>query len=117
MKKEFITIKIARNTYRKILLDEIIYCKADRSYSIIKTNEAEITYSYPLKELEKLITNSLFVRVNRSCILNITKCLELKIGKAPTVTLITNEQIAINSDCIHKIAEYLKIQLSEVENR
>lgn len=116
MKKEFITIKIARNTYRKIFIDEIIYCKADRSYSIIKTNETEITYSYPLKDLEKLLTNSLFVRVNRSYILNISKCVELKTGKSPTITLINDEQIKIFSDCIHQIAEYLKVSLSEVKN-
>lgn len=58
MEREFITIKTEKNRYRKIYLDDILYCKAERAYSIIKTIDSEYTFCKPLKELENFFNNN-----------------------------------------------------------
>ena len=50
MEKEFIAIKIEINRYRKIYLNEILYCKADRAYSVIKAEDSEYTFSEPINK-------------------------------------------------------------------
>jgi DNA-binding LytR/AlgR family response regulator len=71
--KEFITIKIRRNRYRKVFLDDILYCKAERAYSTIITKNAEYTFCEPLKNVEPLFEfEDNFVRINKSYIVNLT---------------------------------------------
>lgn len=115
MEKEFITIKIERSRYRKIYTDDILYCKADRIYSIIKTIEREFMYSKPLKELELLLNEKQFLRVNRSYVVNIAKCVEFKTGNGAELILCNNEIIKPTEDVILKLKENFKIIGSEVE--
>ena len=73
-KKKFVSMKIARNEYRKVFLADILYCKADRSYSIIKTIDSEYTFCEPLKHLETLFNHiDTFIRVHKSYIVNMEK--------------------------------------------
>ena len=109
MEKEFIAIKIGINRYRKIYLNEILYCKADRAYSVIKTDDSEYTFSEPLKNLENLLTSTAFIRVNRSYIVNLTKCIELKTGAKPEIILINKEVIKPNSNLLSIISEYFNL--------
>lgn len=84
MERKFITIKIGINRYRRVFLDDILYCKADRAYSIIKTKDSEYTFCEPLKNIEPLFEmHDSFLRVNRSFIANLTKCIEFKTGTKP----------------------------------
>ncbi len=48
-KMRFVSIKIATNKYRKVFLADILYCKADRSYSIIKTIDSKYAFCEGLK--------------------------------------------------------------------
>ena len=41
LKNDFISIKIGKNRYRKVFIDDILLCKADRTYSVIKTKDCE----------------------------------------------------------------------------
>ncbi len=112
MTKEFITIIIERNRFRKIFIDDIIYCKADRCYSIIKTIDKEFSYSKPLKELEQLLSKDRFIRISRSFIVNITQCIELKTGKGSKVILLNNEELNLSTDSLSKLENYFKITIS-----
>jgi len=52
MKRDFIPIKVERNRFKKILINDIIYCKAEGTYSVIKTISDEFTFSKCLKEIQ-----------------------------------------------------------------
>lgn len=117
MERDFIIIKISKNRFRKIFINDIIYCKADRIYSIIKTIDSEVLYTKPLKELEQLFKNFNFIRVNRSYFVNISKCIELKTGKIPELLLENGETIKANTDCLQDLEELFKTCNSEAEKR
>ena len=51
-KRDFIPIKVERNRFKKILINDIIYCKAEGPYSVIKTISDEFTFSKCLKEIQ-----------------------------------------------------------------
>ena len=54
-----------------IKIDEIIYCKADDSYCTIFTKDDAYMVTKTLKEVESLINQTNFFRVNRSYLVNI----------------------------------------------
>ena len=116
MKKEFITIKISRNLNRKIFTDDILYCKADRAYSTIKTHNEELLYSKSLKNIEELLKGkNNFVRISRSYIVNIDNCIELNNSTEPKIKLLNNEEISTNSDCLQQLEKLFEINSSETE--
>jgi len=110
LKNDFVTIKIGKNRYRKVFLENILYCKADRAYSLIKTNNAEYSYSVSLKKTEYLFEKySCFLRVNRSYIVNLANCIELKIGTKPELILKNGEIVHPNDAFITEIMIFFKI--------
>ena len=114
LKNDFITIKIGRNRYRKVFLENILYCKADRSYSLIKTFDAEYSFSETLKSIEDLFENhNYYLRVNRSYIINLTNCIELKIGTKPELILKNGEIVHPNDAYITEIMAFFKISKTE----
>jgi len=115
MERDFIPIKLERNRYRKIYLNDIIYCKAERAYSKVKTVYSEFVYSKPLKELSKLINSDTFVRVNRSFIVNMDKCLEIKIGLHPEIILENDIIIKPNISSLNELIKLFNIVSSEIE--
>ena len=50
---------------------DIIYCKADDNYCEIYTTNKMYTISKPLKEIEKSINKTLFIRIHRSYLVNL----------------------------------------------
>ena len=116
MKRDFIFIKIARNSYKRIYLDEIIYCKADRAYCNIKTHNKEFTFSKPLSSLEEQLKQSInFIRIKRSYIVNIDNCIEFNNSNTPELLLVTGEKLKPSIDCIKLIERLFKISNSETE--
>ncbi|MFA8299544.1 MAG: LytR/AlgR family response regulator transcription factor [Hyphomicrobiales bacterium] len=103
MDSPFIVINISKNRYRKIYLSDILYCKAERAYSIIKTVTKEFLLSHPLKNLEYLLNYNGFVRVNRSYIVNIEKCIELKTGNNPQIIMNNDEVIKPSRDNVSEL--------------
>lgn len=49
--REFVTLKIGRNRYRKVFLDQIILFKSDNTYTEVKTFGVKYVLSEPLKTL------------------------------------------------------------------
>ncbi len=91
---EFIVLTIARNRKRKFCTDQIIYLKADNSYTTLKLADGQtFIISKPLKEIEQMLCKSTFYRVNRSISINIHHCIEIKIGNSPEILLANNEII------------------------
>lgn len=61
-----------QNNYRKVAFDDIIWIKADRSYSIIHISERQdMIVSSNLAVVEKELPASDFIRIHRSCIVNL----------------------------------------------
>lgn len=54
-----------------IKIEEIVYCKADDSYCTIYTKDKAYVVTKTLKEVESLIDQTNFFRINRSYLLNI----------------------------------------------
>ncbi len=91
MDKDYVTIKVSRNTYRKFFITDILYFKANGSYTTIKTFSNECTLSDCLKEFEYLLTRNNFLKINRSYIVNTDNCIEVKVGKKSTIRIINGE--------------------------
>lgn len=93
--KEFVVLTIERNRKRKIFIDEILYCKADNSYTLVALdNSSKYIISKPIKEFETILNHFNFYRISRSLIVNITHCVELKTGSKPEI-LLTNTEVVI----------------------
>lgn len=57
----------------KLLLEDILYVEADRNYCTIKTGAAAYVLSSTLKTMEEKLPPTVFTRVHRSYMVNITK--------------------------------------------
>ncbi len=78
-------------------LSQILYVEADNSYSIIKlsTGEQYIT-SKPLKDYEELLSNNKsFVRIHKSCIINLGKIKEYTKGEPCFILMTDNKQFEV----------------------
>jgi len=96
MKVKYITIKVDRNTIRKIFITDILYIKAEGAYSKIKlVSEQTFLVSRLLKTFSFLTENFNFYRAKRSFIINIDNIIELKKGKKNYITLVNTEKIEI----------------------
>lgn len=70
--KHFLFVKDA-NMYKRINILEILYVEAKGSYSKIVTKDRSYTLSYNLNYFSKYIDNSLFRKVHRSFVVNLSK--------------------------------------------
>ncbi len=88
-----------KNNWLAIHTDQILYIKAEASYSIISTLERNIKVSKNLSAMEKLIENQdHFFRVHRSFIINKHFIKSLKKGNDSSVELINGDQIPISQN-------------------
>ena len=51
--------------------EEIIYCRADRSYCTLFFDKKEIVCSKPLADLSKLLNPMVFIRIHNSFLINL----------------------------------------------
>jgi len=100
MEKEYIVFTVGRNKIRKIYLNEIIYIKASGSYSKIYLEFDVITISKILKEVDQFIKNELFIRINRSCIINLYYCSEIKSGNSAFLVMKNGDKIKVSKNKI-----------------
>lgn len=61
------------NKLVKILFDDIYYVEADRNYAKIHTKNESILVVCPLKVLNEKLPGTVFIRIHRSFMVNITK--------------------------------------------
>ena len=111
MEKEFITVTIGRSRYRKIYYDEILYCEADGSYCTIKAVDEKRKLTINLKTVGILLKHKAFVRINRSCIVNTSKCLEIKTSNKPELILYNGDKLHPNDESIDALYEAFCIAL------
>ncbi|TXI32338.1 MAG: response regulator transcription factor, partial [Niabella sp.] len=66
-----------RERMLKIMLSDIMFIEADRNYSRIFTQKKEFLLSISLKTMEEKLPETLFVRVHRSYVINLTQIEEV----------------------------------------
>lgn len=71
-KKNFVFVKSEKN-YVKLFFDDILYVSAMQNYCIIYTNEQKFIVYLTLKSLERELQPDLFLKTNRSSIVNLDK--------------------------------------------
>jgi|WetSurMetagenome_2_1015567.scaffolds.fasta_scaffold840429_2 two-component system, LytTR family, response regulator len=92
--KEFIVLTIKRNRKRKFYTEQILYCKADNSYTTIKLlDNKSFIISKQLKEIEGMLSKATFYRVSRNLLININHCIEIKTGRTPEILLTNHETV------------------------
>lgn len=96
MMKKFLIVKSNRK-YKKLFVDEILYCKADGAYTgfYFSGDKETIWACYLLKEVESMLTEAPFFRVNRSYLVNLDHCHEL-ICKTNEIVLCNGEKISVS---------------------
>ena len=93
--------------YSFLELDQIIYCNASRSYTVIYlTNQQKIIISKPLKFLDDTLPSSRFFRINRSQIINLKYIEKYSRASQGEITLTNGIIISISE---HKKARFLKL--------
>lgn len=61
-----------QNSYERVSLDEIMWIEANGSYcTIYATRKRSFTLSYPLTRIEERLPTKLFIRIQRSYLVNI----------------------------------------------
>lgn len=91
--EEHITVKSARNEFTKILINDILYFKADGNYTHIKlTTEDTITICKNLKHTLEDIESDLFVKINRGLVVNRSLITKLKTGKKSSIKLANGQE-------------------------
>ena len=70
-----------------VKLEEIIYCEAQRSYTIFRLiNNKSIIISKPLFDYDKLLADTVFLRVHKSFLINLMHIKEYMRGEGGTVS-------------------------------
>lgn len=62
-----------RDKMVKVVIEDILFVKADGNYCLITTKEKEYILSVPLKTLEESLPTTHFMRTHRSYVVNLTK--------------------------------------------
>ncbi|MBE9468444.1 MAG: LytTR family transcriptional regulator [Bacteroidetes bacterium] len=97
------------NNYTSYFLHDIIYVKAERCYSELKSINAKetIKISLPLKQIEEVSNNSNFFRCNRSYIINLNYVTEFSIKKN-IIQLNNKFEIPLSETCKKQFINKLK---------
>jgi DNA-binding LytR/AlgR family response regulator len=80
-----------------IKLDDIIYCEAQRSYTNFRlTDNKRIMISRPLFDYDKLLSDTIFLRVHRSFLVNLMHVKEYVRGEGGTVVMTNGMEIEVS---------------------
>jgi len=78
-------------------LDEIVYCAAERSYTIVHlVNKKSIIVSKPLSDYDSLLTGTNFLRVHKSYLVNLQHVIEYQRGEGGTVIMTNGAHIEVS---------------------
>lgn len=93
---KFIVVKF-EGKYKKLFVHEILYCKANGAYTAFyfKSKNDIVLASLMLKEVEKMLANTNFFRINRSCLVNLDHCHEL-ICRSNQIVLSNEKKLAVS---------------------
>lgn len=103
--KKFIVIRL-EGRYKKIFIDDILYCKANGAYSeFYMLNNKVLLTSLLLKEVEEKLSFANFFRINRSYIANLDYCHEIITGTNPVLEFRTGEQLQVSREKLKQLVE------------
>jgi len=80
-----------------VKLEEILYCEAERSYTVFHfVNGRPVTISKPLYDYEKLLTDTSFLRVHKSFLVNLLHVKEYVRGEGGTIIMTNGTEIEVS---------------------
>lgn len=80
-----------------IKLEEILYCEAQRSYTLFRlVDNKSILISKPLVDYDKLLEDTVFLRVHKSFLVNLMHIKEYTRGEGGTVTMSNGMEIEVS---------------------
>jgi two-component system LytT family response regulator len=96
-----------------VKLEEIIYCEAQRSYTIFRLiNNKSIIISKPLFDYDKLLADTVFLRVHKSFLINLMHIKEYMRGEGGTVVMSDGMEVEISrrkkEQFLVKVKEFFK---------
>jgi len=78
-------------------LDEIIYCEAERSYTIFHlVDNRTVTVSKPLLEYDQVLQDTSFLRIHKSFLINMHHVKEYQRGEGGLVIMSNNHEIEVS---------------------
>ncbi|MFI5185775.1 MAG: LytR/AlgR family response regulator transcription factor [Chitinophagales bacterium] len=94
-------------------LEDIIYCEAQRSYTIFRlVNNKSIIISKPLFDYDKLLADTIFLRVHKSFLINLMHVKEYVRGEGGTVIMSNGMEVEISrrkkEQFLEKVKEFFK---------
>lgn len=95
MSDSFIVVK-SEKALIKIYIADILYCKAEQSYSMIVLTDRNILICKILKTLSQDLSKYNFYRVNRSYLINLDSCIEIKKKKKTGITFFNKKTIELS---------------------
>jgi two-component system LytT family response regulator len=80
-----------------VKLEEIIYCEAQRSYTLFRlTNNKVIMISKPLFDYDRLLSDTVFLRIHKSFLINLLHVKEYIRGEGGTVIMTNGMEIEVS---------------------
>ncbi len=93
-----------------VKLEEIIYCEAQRSYTIFRlVNNKSIVISKPLFDYDKLLSDTIFLRIHKSFLINLLHVKEYIRGEGGTVIMTNGTEIEVS----RRKKEYFLVKVKE----
>lgn len=90
-------------------LDDIIYCEAERSYSVFHIEGRKpVTVSKPLIEYENMLTNTSFFRIHKSFLINMKHVKEYQRGEGGIVIMSNDAHIEVSRRKKEQFLEKIK---------
>lgn len=98
------------NGFRIISLQEILYCQAERNYTLVFLEGGEkLMVSKNLGKFERLLDPSLFLRIHRSFIVSFNKIKQFRKGKTPIIILSDDIKLEVSANKKDELLKRLQI--------
>jgi two-component system LytT family response regulator len=96
-----------------VKIEEILYCEAQRSYTVFRLiNNKPIIISRPLFDYDRLLTDTVFLRVHKSFLINLMHVKEYMRGDGGSVIMSNGTEIEVSRRkkelFLTKIKEFFK---------
>ena len=90
-------------------LDEIIYCEAERNYTIFHiTNMPAITVAKTLGDYDSLLEHSFFQRIHKSFLINLNHVKEYHKGEGGTIIMTNGKEVEVSRRKKEEFLEKIK---------
>jgi two-component system LytT family response regulator len=96
-----------------VKLEEIIYCEAQRSYTLFRfSNNKSTMVSKPLFDYDRLLSDTIFLRIHKSFLINLMHVKEYARGEGGTVIMSNGMEIEVSrrkkEQFLDKVKAYFK---------